>query len=278
MEEQHQNIHKGEKYGYNVATTHPNNSKVEMNVPVDILLKVVMKYIKQNTECIIYIPNLKEITYYIGLGITCYFESYNGTFEGISTLKRTKDVFISNLGQKYTIEADFKLPTAKLKYNYYKFTVGLIPVSGDMVVTIDELAIAVKLFMMTKDVIISNIDNKRQMYTIETGFKLSTAKLKYNYYKLSVGSITVSGDVLVTIDGLVIAVKLFMIDHKKYPCYVQYVQVTEIGKINIEMTGLGLFNSFISNLMTQKITEWQEKIIKKIEVQFRDIIEEQLNN
>lgn len=96
------------------------------------------------------------------------------------------------------------------------------------------------------------------------------------------GFIKISGDVLVTIDGLAIAVKLFINNectHNMYPyTMVQYVQVTCARKINIKITGLGPLNTFISNLIIQKITESQEKIIKKIEDYVKDFITEQLNN
>lgn len=125
-----------------------------------------------------------------------------------------------------------------------------------------------------------NICNKRQIYIIKAGFRLPIAELKYNYYELTGGLITIDGDVLVTVDalGLETVIELLMINDTMHACRVRYVQVMEFGKINIEMTGLGSLGSFISDLITQKISEWREQIIEKIEVYARDIIEEQLNN
>jgi len=51
-----------------------------VNVFVDILLKKIINYIKQNEISIIKIPDVME-TYIIGLGIKFHFEMDNGTFE-----------------------------------------------------------------------------------------------------------------------------------------------------------------------------------------------------
>lgn len=55
-----------------------------------------------------------------------------------------------------------------------------------------------------------------------------------------------------------------------------YIKVTEFGEIDLEMTGLGLLNNFTSKILTWLTTMWKNKIIKTIEYNMRDIIEEQL--
>lgn len=54
--------------------------QLSMNVLVDILLQKAINYIKHNGKSIIEIPDVTE-TYNMGLGIKCYFETDNGTFE-----------------------------------------------------------------------------------------------------------------------------------------------------------------------------------------------------
>jgi len=56
----------------------------------------------------------------------------------------------------------------------------------------------------------------------------------------------------------------------------KYIKVTEFGKIDLKMTGLGLFNNFTSQLLTWLTTMWKNEIIKVIEYNARDIVEEQL--
>lgn len=53
--------------------------------------------------------------------------------------------------------------------------------------------------------------------------------------------------------------------------------MTELGKINLKMTGLGPLNSLTSKILTWLTRMWQEKIVKTIEVNVRDIAQKQLN-
>lgn len=143
--EQLQDINRYEEYGNNIARViRLNNPRVDlcMNIPVDIFLKKAINYIKRNKKSIIKIPDPIE-TFNIGLGIKC--DLSDGTFGDFSTLKRTGEVVLSNIGRIYTIQAEFGLSVAKLKYNYYKLEVAVIPFSGIILGTIDELTIAVKL-------------------------------------------------------------------------------------------------------------------------------------
>ncbi|XP_039303606.1 uncharacterized protein LOC105196701 isoform X2 [Solenopsis invicta] len=83
--EQLQNINKYEEYGHTIARIiRPNIPKVDlsMNVIVDIVLKKVINYIKQNGKSIIEIPNVME-TFNMGLGMKCHFETNHGIFAKI---------------------------------------------------------------------------------------------------------------------------------------------------------------------------------------------------
>ncbi|XP_011690381.1 PREDICTED: uncharacterized protein LOC105451558 [Wasmannia auropunctata] len=215
-EEQLQNINRYEEYGLNIARTIcPNNPRVDlsMNMLVDILLKKAINYVKQNGKSIIEIPDVTE-TYNMGLGMKCHFETDHGTFEDLSTLKRTENAVISNVGQTHIVQA---------------------------------------------------------------GFGLSTAKFKYNYYKLKVGLMTVCGKILGTVDGLGIAAKLVIDYTKTCGVNVEYVKVTELGKINLKMTGLGPLSNLTSKILTWLTRMWQDKIVKMVEVNVRNIAEEQLS-
>ncbi|XP_067209928.1 uncharacterized protein [Linepithema humile] len=213
--EELQNINKYNKYEYNLPYTfRPDNSRIDLsvNVPVDIALKKIIDYIKDNGKSIIKIPDVKE-TINIGLGVKCHFQTDNGTFQDLSTLKRTEDAIMSNIAQTYVIRF---------------------------------------------------------------GFGLSTAKFNYNKYKLKVGFVTVSGKLLGSIERLSVAAKLVIDYDKTCDVNLKYIKVTEFGKIDLKMTGLGLLNTFTSNILTWLTTMWKNKIIKVIEYNVRDIVEEQL--
>ncbi|KAL6265518.1 hypothetical protein P5V15_002313 [Pogonomyrmex californicus] len=211
-----QNINIYDKYGYNIPRViRPNNPKVDlsMNIPMDILLKKTINYIKRNNKSIIKIPDVTE-TYNMGLGMKCYFKTFNGTFQDLSTLKRTENAIMSNVGRTHVIQA---------------------------------------------------------------GFGLSTAKFNYNNYKLKVGLITVDGNILGTVDGLAIAAKLVINYDKTCGVNLEYIKVTELGKIKLKMTGLGPFNSLTSKILTWLTRMLQDKIVHTVEVNVRDVAEKQLS-
>ncbi|XP_011870197.1 PREDICTED: uncharacterized protein LOC105563308 [Vollenhovia emeryi] len=214
--EQLQHINSYNEYGYNIARViRPNIPRVDlcMNVPVEIFLKKAINYIKQNERSIITIPSVTE-TYNMGLGMKCHFDTNKGTFEDLSTLKRTDDAVMSNVGRTQIIQA---------------------------------------------------------------GFGLSMARFKYNYYKLRVGLITVSGNILGTVNGLAIAAKLIIDYDKTCGINLEYVKVTKLGEIKLEMTGLGPLNSLTSKVLTWLTRMWKDRIVKAVEVNARNIAEEQLS-
>ncbi|KYM97431.1 hypothetical protein ALC62_11723, partial [Cyphomyrmex costatus] len=130
---------------------HPDNLTVDLNinVPIDNLLKKVINYIKYKMIKNIDLPKLKD-THYIGiiLGITipCYFNIHNGILRNLSDLKRTEDAIISNVGRTQSIQAGFGLSTVKFQYNY-TFTIGFITFSGKINGTVDGLSIVAKLII-----------------------------------------------------------------------------------------------------------------------------------
>lgn len=214
--EELQNINRYEEYGNNIARVlRLKNPRVDLsvNVPVDIFLKKAINYIKQTKKSIITIPDVTE-TYNMGLGMKCYLTTNDGTFEDLSTLKRTGEAIITNIGRTYIIQAEFGLSMAKFKYNHYKLKVGLIPISGNVLGSIDGIAIAAKLVIN---------------YDKECGVNL------------------------------------------------EFVKVTEVGKINLKMTGLGILNNLTSHVLTWLTRMWQDKIVKIVEDSVRDIIEDQLS-
>ncbi|XP_011342958.2 uncharacterized protein LOC105282599 [Ooceraea biroi] len=217
-EKELQNINMYDEDRHNIQRIiHPTNStrRVEliMNVPVDIVLKNVIHYIKENGLSIVELPDVKEV-YDIGLGVKCVFEMVNGTFEDLSSLKRTENAFMSNEGRTNLVDAAFGLSTANFKYDY-KLEAALIKVSGKILATVKELAMA--------------------------------AKVAIHYDKTC-------------------EVKL------------EYVKITELGKIDFKITGLGPFNYLTSTIFTWLTKTWQNRIVKIIEVNVRKIAEKQLND
>lgn len=51
-------------------------------MPVDVALRKIIDYIKDNGKSIIKIPDVMETTN-IGFGVKCHFQTTNGTFEYI---------------------------------------------------------------------------------------------------------------------------------------------------------------------------------------------------
>lgn len=94
--------------------------------------------------------------------------------------------------------------------------------------------------------------------------------------QLRVGFISVSGKLLGSIEKLSIAARLVIDYDKTCDVNLKYIKVTEFGKIDLKMTGLGLLDNFTSKLLTWLTTMWKGKIIKAIEYNVKDIIEEQL--
>jgi len=102
--------------------------------------------------------------------------------------------------------------------------------------------------------------------------------LIFIFIQLKVGLITISGNILGIIDGLTITIKL-VIDYDKKTCDVnlKYIKMTKLGKINLKMTGLGPLNSSTSKILTWLVRIWEDKIVKAVEVNVKNIAEEQLN-
>jgi len=99
--EELQNINK-----YDKSIIHPDNSRIDVtsliflfknrtscvmiwifvylqlniNVPVDIILKKITNYIKDNSKSIIAIPDVKKTTY-LRWGVKCHFQTVDGTFQ-----------------------------------------------------------------------------------------------------------------------------------------------------------------------------------------------------
>lgn len=101
--------------------------------------------------------------------------------------------------------------------------------------------------------------------------------LIFIFIQLKVGLITISGNILGTIDGLAITTKLVIDYDKTCDVNLKYVEITKLGKINLKMTGLGSLNCSTSKILTWLIRIWEHKIVKAVEVNVKNIIEEQLS-
>ncbi|KAH0948687.1 hypothetical protein HN011_004140 [Eciton burchellii] len=184
-----------------------------MNIPVDIALKNTIHFIKKTGRSVIKLPDVKK-TYNIGLGMKCHFEIVNGTFADLSTLKRTEDAFMSNVGK---------------------------------------------------------------IHVIEFGLGLSTANFNFNY-KLKLALIKVSGKILGSIDGLAMDARVIIYYDEICNIKLEYLTITQLGKINIKMTGLGPLSGLTSTILNWMTKMWRYKMFEVVEVNVKDIAEKQLNN
>lgn len=60
------------------------------------------------------------IFYIMTFLLNILFQQHNLIFRNLSTLKRTEDAIMSNIGRTHVIQAGFGLSTTKFHYNYYK--------------------------------------------------------------------------------------------------------------------------------------------------------------
>lgn len=86
------------------------------------------------------------------------------------------------------------------------------------------------------------------------------------------------GHVTGSVDGLALAISVEVDYNKKCPLSLDYMKVTEIGNINIEMTGLGPINGITSKILSWLSNMWRNKIVSLVEVNVKHIIDELLND
>jgi len=58
----------------------------------------------------------------------------------------------------------------------------------------------------------------------------------------------------------------------------EYLTITQLGKINIKMTGLGPLSGLTSTILNWMTKMWRYKMFEVVEVNVKDIAEKQLNN
>lgn len=95
---------------------------------------------------------------------------------------------------------------------------------------------------------------------------------------MAIGLINVNGKILGTVKGLAMAARVIIYYDETCDVNLEYIKVTELGKINFKITGLGPLNSFTSTILTWLTRMWQYRIIKVVEINMKDIAEKQLNN
>ncbi|XP_058806383.1 uncharacterized protein LOC131672882 [Phymastichus coffea] len=114
-------------------------------------------------------------------------------------------------------------------------------------------------------------------FTASCGFGFSKAKINYEKYKLKYG-LSVSGHISVIIDGLSLTTSI-VVDFSRVPCRIilQELQVENLGKMKINMTGLGPLNGLLSRFATWITKKWKEKIVVAVENKMRKVVQQHLS-
>ncbi|XP_033211334.1 uncharacterized protein LOC117169201 [Belonocnema kinseyi] len=116
-------------------------------------------------------------------------------------------------------------------------------------------------------------------FSIACGFGLSKARIEYNDYKLKFGIIKVDGTVSGNIDGIFIDMK-FSVDYNQQPCKakLEYLKNTQLGRLDVQVTGLSPLNFLASYLATLIATQWEGDITTLIETKVSEVINYQMNH
>lgn len=98
------------------------------------------------------------------------------------------------------------------------------------------------------------------------------------FLQLKAGPVKVSGKILGSVEGLAMMAKMIINYEEMCNIKLEYVKITKLGKIDFKATGLGPLNSLTSSLVTWLTTMWQNRIIKVIEINVKNIAEKLLND
>jgi len=96
--------------------------------------------------------------------------------------------------------------------------------------------------------------------------------------KLKLALIKSSGKILGSIDGLAMDVKVIIYYDEMCNIKLEYLTITELGKINFKITGLGPLSSLTSTILNWLTKMWRHKMIQAVEVNVKDIAEKHLND
>lgn len=114
--------------------------------------------------------------------------------------------------------------------------------------------------------------------TIVAIIGLSTSNLFYDSYTFKYGFLKVGGSMWGSVEGTTIEL-VMTVDYSTEPCIgrIDYVKVSQPGKLKINITGLGILNGWVSRLITYVSSIWSTKMIPIIRDCVIQIFSEMIN-
>lgn len=88
---------------------------------------------------------------------------------------------------------------------------------------------------------------------------------------------SLNGELTGTINGISLAISIVADYDKACPLTMEYIKVTKIGDIQIDMTGLGI-NSVTSKILSWLTNMWRENIVSLVEVTAKQTIDQLLSD
>lgn len=90
--------------------------------------------------------------------------------------------------------------------------------------------------------------------------------------------VTINGKLSGSIDGAALKARI-AVDYNLKPCVVslEYLNVTEFGRMTVNLTGLGALNDVSSKIINWITKTWRDSVIQSLETQMRATIESQLS-
>ncbi|KAF7393871.1 hypothetical protein HZH68_010690 [Vespula germanica] len=134
--------------GISSCTSSPTNSfKINANDLIDLSISAIIDMIKAYNLRKIKLPNINAVLISnLGVfGVKGQIQTFNGTFEGLTTIKRTADVILLRQGHKYTVSCGFGISNAIVRINKYKLKYGLINICGEILGTIENIALKAEI-------------------------------------------------------------------------------------------------------------------------------------
>ncbi|XP_011308433.1 uncharacterized protein [Fopius arisanus] len=160
------------------------------------------------------------------------------------------------------VNGSVKLPNITEKFTTGKgiFTAhGLLETTGGIFRDLTTL-------QRSENIEITRAGNK---YSASASIQMSTAELHFSNYKLSYGIIKLDGEFDIRVAGVKLQAAA-SIDYSQKPCLprIEKIKVSELGKVDVAFTGLGIFNSVLGTVV--------DGIIRFLKVLLTRLLEEEL--
>lgn len=95
---------------------------------------------------------------------------------------------------------------------------------------------------------------------------------------MKLGFMKVSGKMTGDVDGVALRAKV-SVDYQWKPCkaMLEELEVTEFGKLKINVTGMGPLNSWVSSLINWVSKKWRDEILHEVQKKLKKILTHQLD-